>query len=451
MDIIIANLDPGHKYMTSKLLEKRITTLHFPTGLGIVAACLKKAKKDFKVYDSYVDGSTKGFLNTIAKEQPDIVLISGYLGNFGYAFIKDVARGIKAAAKDALIIIGGPITASIPDLLISNTRVDFVVVGEGEITIIELLDAIEKKANPSQVKGLCLRGLSGEAFFTGRRKRINDLDNLSPFPMYDSFNIRAYIDYLQETGRCWEIVTSRGCSHRCRFCKLTFGGKLTFYSCETVIGHMDHVFEKYGIDRFSFVDDNFLNSRNRASAFLDRLENSPRRFKWRFQGRADAISLRMVERMLKVGLFDISFGIESASQKMLSAYGKGLNIKRAADNLAAISGMLDIHASFVIGGPGENWSTIKETARFIRKLKLRRSVIYILTLFPGTALYDEGVQDGLIKDEEEYCMNLGPIYDRPYVNMSELSDRDLLKARDLLVETAAEFGPYFSESQLSST
>jgi len=104
--------------------------------------------------------------------------------------------------------------------------------------------------------------------------------------------------------------------------------------------------------------------------------------------------------------------------------------------------MVAIRATFIVGGPGENWNTVKETVRFIKQLKLNNAGVYILTLYPGTALYDEAIKNSFIRDEEAYCINLGPVYDNFYVNVSDLSDEDLLKARDILTETALEFGTY---------
>jgi len=146
--------------------------------------------------------------------------------------------------------------------------------------------------------------------------------------------------------------------------------------------------------------------------------------------------------MVNVGLYDISFGIESGSQKMLNHYGKNLDIMKTFSTLDTIKSMVRIHATFIVGGPKENWDTIEETKLFIRRLKLNNAGFGILTLFPGTIFYDEAKKNGLINDDDEYCMNLGPVYDRSYVNISDMSDDDLIEARDMLVETAAEFGSY---------
>ncbi|MBT6048944.1 MAG: B12-binding domain-containing radical SAM protein [Candidatus Scalindua sp.] len=441
MDIVLANLFPQEDYMSSEHMDSRITTLHFPMGLGIIAAVLKNAGWPFSTYDSYVNGTTEGFMKMIQQKCPDAVLLSGFLGNYSYKFVKDISLKIKSLNKNTIIIIGGPMASSIPYLLISKTSIDFVVKGEGECTIIELLEAIDINKSPAKVKGIYYKDTPNRVFFTGERERINNLDD-STFPFYSIFPVNAYVNYLNETDRCWEISTSRGCYARCNFCKLTFGQKITSHSYQYIVDHMIYVSERYGVNKFSFVDDNFLNNPNHIDNFVTILKDLPQKFKWRFQGRADKLSPAMVEEMVNVGLYDISFGIESGSQKMLNHYGKNLDIMKTFSTLDTIKSMVRIHATFIVGGPKENWDTIEETKLFIRRLKLNNAGFGILTLFPGTIFYDEAKKNGLINDDDEYCMNLGPVYDRSYVNISDMSDDDLIEARDMLVETAAEFGSY---------
>ncbi|MDO8603571.1 MAG: radical SAM protein [Candidatus Omnitrophota bacterium] len=441
---MIANLKPHFEGYQKRSLVQRFSTLHFPIGLGIIAAVLKEKRWDYDVYDSYVNGTTGGFLKRVEKLLPDVVLLSGFLGNYSYRFCIEIAKKIKKINRNIFIIIGGPMATTIPELLISHTLIDFVVKGEGELTIVELLDVIEKNFIKEQVRSV--RGIyfkeGGKIIFTGERDRMMNL-NAALLPFYEAFPIEKYISYLKNSGRCWEISASRGCYGRCRFCKLTFGKRITCYSPELIIKHMLYVKENYGIERFNFVDDNFLNSPRSIEEFISLLKNKyPGEFKWRFQGRADRISMEMVERMAEVGLFDISFGIESGSQDMLNRYDKNLDIKKAILNLKSIKNLIDIHCTFIVGGPGENWGTVKETERFIRQLKLNNAAINILTLFPGTILYDEAIKSSFIRDEHRYAMNLGAMHVRPYVNISDMSNDDLLKAREMLTETAAGFGDY---------
>lgn len=442
LKIMAANLKSASCDCQDNPWGERFSTLHFPIGLGIIVAVLKEKGWDCIVYDSYVNGTTDDFFEKVKKLLPDVVLLPGILGNYSYSFCIDIAKKIKEINRNIFIIVGGPMATTIPELLISHAPIDFAVMGEGELTIVELLDNIEKQ--PSRIMDNGIKGAyfkkDGKVIFGGERNRIKNLDE-TPFPFYSAFPMEGYISYLKDLGRCWEISASRGCYGRCRFCKLTFGKRITSYSPKLLVEHMLYVKKVYGIEKFNFVDDNFLNSPERIEEFVFLLKNEhPREFKWRFQGRADRIFPEAVEKMREVGLFDISFGIESGSQDMLSRYGKDLDIKKILLNLKAIKRLVDVHCTFIVGGPGETWDTVKETERFIKQLKLSNAGINILRLFPGTVFYDEAVKHGFIQDEHEYAMSLGPVYDRPYVNISDMPDSDLLKAREVLTETARGFG-----------
>lgn len=451
MKILLANLaQPHNNFPRSSLQERLLSALHFPIGLGIIAHILKRIGREFDSYDSYTYGTTEGFFEKVEQGQIDTILLSGFLGNYSYPFFKTLSHQLKALNPSCKIIMGGAMASTIPELLVSRTSIDVAVIGEGERTIVELLNTIENDQDLGEVQGIAFKDDKSNAVITAPRERITHLDS-SSFPYYKAFPVTQYLEYLEKTDRCWEIIASRGCSWRCTFCKRAFSGqKVTSYPPKLILDHMVEVSDKYGINKFSFVDDNFLNSPKKALEFVDVLQKQPYSFQWRFQARADHISPEMIEKLVNVGLFDISFGLESGSQEMLNRYNKRLDIRKAIANLEAIQGMVDIHASLIVGGPGETWNTIKETERLIKRLRLKAS-IGILTPFPGSPVYMQALHDGLIVDEEEYCMNLGPIYVKPYVNVSSLSDDELLKAREILQEASDAFGAYETQKDTSAS
>lgn len=434
MKIILANLIPELNAAQAQKADKnKFRSLNYPLGLGIIANVLKKAGIHFQAIDTYVKDTTAGFVEIVGFEKPDFILMSGFLGNFMYAFLYDLSHQIKKNSPNSRIIIGGPMGSTIPELLVGRCLIDYVVVGEGEKTIIELLRAISG-GDVKTVKGVVFKDDTGKVVFTGDRERIKNLDQDSEFPLYDAFPIQKYIDYLNDTGRCWEISTSRGCYGNCTFCKLTFGNKISSYSNQSIISHMRFVYKRYNVNRFSFVDDNFLNNPGKANEFVDLLMQQDIHFKWRFQGRADRISPEFVKRASTAGLFDISFGIESADPEILKQYGKKLDIGKAFDKLIKIKDMVNINCNFIVGAPGETWESIKKSEAFIKQLKLKTVNAGILMLFPGTALYSDALKKGFIKDEHDYCMNFGHPYDYPYINISNLSDNELIQAKQLLMD-----------------
>ncbi len=439
MKIILANLLPEiNDVQARKANQNKFKSLNFPMGLGIIANVLTKAGFPFQTIDTYVKDTTAQFLEMVTIEKPDCILMSGFLGNFMYGFLLNLSQNIKRRSPNSQIIIGGPIACTIPELLVSRCFIDYAVVGEGEKTIIELLYAIQARDSVRNIKGIVFKDASGEVIFTGDRERIKNLDQDSEFPLYNAFPIQQYIDYLNTTGRCWEISTSRGCYGKCTFCKLTFGSKITSFSNQAIIRHMQFVYERYGINRFSFVDDNFLNNPIKAQEFVDILMGQNINFKWRFQGRADMVSPEFVKRASEVGLFDISFGIESADPTILKVYKKKLDIDKAFSKLMVIKDMIKINCNFIVGAPGETWTTIKKSEQFIKGLKLKNINAGILMLFPGTELYSDALKKGCIKDEHQYCLDFGHPYDYPYINVCELSDEELIQAKQMLIDAAKQ-------------
>ena len=427
MKILLANLAPEPHQNTCAKATKQTATLHFPTGMGIIAQCLKKSGRTFDVIDTYVGSTNIDFIDHIAINRPSILLLSGFVGNYFYGFFKKMTVKIKSVIPSIIIILGGPMATVIPEILIKKTLVDYIVLGEGENTVIELLDVLDHNYNPHSVAGICYAGKDRKPIFTQSRERIPMLD-ASLFPNYDAFPINDYIEYLNKTNRCWELHASRGCVNRCTFCNRIFGNKLSYHNPISVVSHMRNVYLRYGINRFNFVDDNFLNSSDWIDSFLFYLGHESIRFKWRFQGRINAISVPLIERMKSLGLIGVSLGLESGNQRMLNRYNKNISLEHTIFMLSQIIPLIDIHGTFIIGGPDENYETIEDTANFIKRIGLRNINAGILTLFPGSMLYRYAINEGYIVDEEQYCLSLGPVYQKPYVNLSSLPDKVLIEA-----------------------
>jgi len=207
-------------------------------------------------------------------------------------------------------------------------------------------------------------------------------------------------------------------------------------SASCIVKEMEDFSLKYDINRFNFVDDNFLNSEKQVLAFYDALKKSKMEFKWRFQGRADRFTPTLAKKLVEVGLYDVSFGIESGSPIILKEMKKMLNIETARQNLKSLPEELDTHASFIIGMPSESHETIRQTIQFIKSTQIKNVNAGILTIFPGTPLYEQVMVKGVIKDEDDYCNRLGPAYVYPYINLTSYSDDQLLQWRDLVSQAA---------------
>ena len=427
MNVLVANLQWDHGSDSSLTSMQH---LQFPTGLATIAGeiCLNR-KDNLFVIDNYTsDIDENDLFNFIEDNAIDCILLSMFLGNYQYYYLKKFLNQVTKEFPATRVIIGGPLASTVPDLLIRNTTGHteqiIMVLGEGEETIIDLLDCLESESDLSKVRGICYTE-SGKIVLTPERPRIKNLDVQSR-PAYHLFDTEKYVNYVKSENRCWELISSRGCYGSCRYCKLVFGRKITRRSAQSIVDEMTDFFHTYGIERFNFVDDNFLNSERQSYEFIDALAKSDIDFQWRFQGRADRFPLHLTRALIKVGLYDVSFGIESGSPEILQEMNKPLNLERARQNLRALSRELDVHGTFIVGMPGESHETITKTIEFIEDAQLGHATGGILTLFPATALYEMAHKKGFIPDEDRYCENIGPVYVRPYLNLTGYPDEQLV-------------------------
>lgn len=417
---------------TESINSGKFKTLHFPMGLGLILAAVQQNRDDdITVLDNYIPGTSfEEIVKEVEKNTPDDILLSAFLGNYQYGFMKHAIRELKAASPSTNIIMGGPMASCIPELLIDKTPLDIVVYGEGEDTILDLLHHLDEKKDLATCPGLAYRHADGSIIKNKPRVRIKELDKY-PIPAYDLFDTQPYVDYIKKSNRCWEISTSRGCYARCNYCRLTFGNKISFRPFEHVFEEIDHVVTKFGINRFNFVDDNFLNSPRQVLSFVEALKTAKHKIEFRFQGRADRLTRELGAALRDVGCFDVSMGIESGSQTILDNMGKKLDIQKATANIQdVLDEKLQIHATFIVGMPIESHETISDTLAFIKRSGLPYVAAGILTPFPDTGIYDLAKERGLITDDDAYCESLGRTYEIPYINLTEHSNEQLLQWRD---------------------
>lgn len=433
MNLLIANL---HNDLCNNSLYN-MQHLQFPTGLATIAgAIIKKRYDNIYVVDNYVSHLlNEDIFNCIGLNKIDCILMSSYLGNYQYLYLKNIVSELSEKFSNIKIIVGGPLATTIPELLqrnvVAGDRQLICVIGEGEDTVIDLLSCIENNGDLNRVAGISFK-IDGNIVTTRARKRIKSL-TVDNFPSYDLFEMEKYVDYVKTNGRCWEISASRGCYNRCSYCKIVFGNNISFFSTKSIVQEMESVYDNYGISHFNFTDDNFLNSEQQVLQFVNELQYSDIKFSWRFQGRVDKLDPGLVEKMRQVGLFGVSLGIESGSEVIIQEMNKNLDLKQAKTVINHLNDQdITVHASFIVGMPSESPDTIQQTLNFIASAKPINVNAGILTLFPGTALYNHAIKTGIIEDEDSYLCNLGPVYTKPYTNLTKYSDEAVVEWLELI-------------------
>ncbi|MBF0121541.1 MAG: radical SAM protein [Desulfobacterales bacterium] len=390
-------------------------------GLAYIASALIKKEYNVSVLDINGCGYNFDDVENILKDYEfDFVGISGLVTQ--YSYIKKLTCLIKLLHPDKKIIIGGYIGSTVSKLLLTKTLADIVVIGEGEITIVELIKALQENADISTIAGLAFKKNS-EIIFTKPRELIANIDLIS-FPAWDLFQISSFFSNSKE--RAMPILTSRGCPFHCIFCYDSFGKKMRFRSPENIIAEIKELKSKYNITKLHFYDETFTVNRERAKEICNMLIQEDLDIKWECTGRVNCIDEELLEIMKEAGLISILYGIESGSQRVLDEMNKGVTVEQASKAVRLTKKIgINMSTPLMMGSPCESEETIEESIRFFTKENIYGHIVF-QTPYPGAQLWDYALEKGLIKDEEKYIENSGS-FSVLHVNLTDMSDQRLLE------------------------
>lgn len=422
---------------------------HFPTGLGYLAAVLRKEGHEVSVIDAAALKLRKQeLLSRIKQHDFDVFAVGGLITIFNY--LKWLTGEVRKINPNALIISGGSAVSSVPQLFLKKTGVDVGLLYEAESTIIHLLNAIKDKTDFRTISGIAFKDKNGEIIVNPLRERIKDLDEL-PFPAYDLFPMEEYLSFPQQMGllnlskerKAIGILATRGCPWKCTFCHRNFGNTYVMRSPQNIIAEMEMLYNIYGITFFDFKDETLTVNKKHMESFCDLLIEKGHSFKWQAMTRADLVTKELLEKMKKAGCIYINFGLESGSQKMLDSIDKKIKVETMEQTIRWVREIdIELTKSFMIGIPGETKETVQETIDFCRRLDLN-GTFFICTPYPGTILWEKLKADGKIvteEDEARYIEHLATAGDAINLNMnvSGLPDDELLVLRDWATKEIAK-------------
>lgn len=371
---------------------KPIEANYPPLGLGYIASSLRDRlgadKIDFKIICDDYNGAIVNF-------RPDIVGISSVTQNYRRA----LAYARLAKKSDLPVICGGVHITMIPESLSRN--MDVGVIGEGEETICELLEAFIRDGglldvSLSKIKGIIYWSKEGEIIHTQARDWISSLDSL-PLPARDLLTIKNNT----------YIFSSRGCPYRCTFCASSrFWNRVRFFSAGYVVNEILSLVEDYKVKEINFYDDLFCCDLNRIREIIRLLKTQNILGKVSFSGsiRANLVNDETIILLKEMGLKKLGMGLESGSEETLK-YLKGTNIN-VKGNASAIETIrrhgIGVHCSFIIGSPFETKKDILETLDFIKKNNLSGFDVYVLTAFPGTPVWEYAREKGIVSQDMDW-------------------------------------------------
>ena len=418
--------------------DKKDNYVTFPLGLGYIAAVLRERGYQVSVIDLTIEDVNYGDLeNRIKQFNPDIIGISAI--SYEYLQVKELSAYLKRVVPSK-IILGGLLATYNYDLVLNKTDVEICVIGEGELTIIDLL---ENLAFLAEVKGIAYKE-NGNITLNPPRELISDLDAL-PFPAYDLFDIDEYSELLmrdiymshkylpkKKIHRKMTLESGRGCPFACQFCSKCFT-TIRRKSVDRIIEEMKYLQEHYAIDILGFQDELFFFEKNYIYEFCQKIK--PLGVSWYGNARVNTIDRETLELIVKSNCLTIGFGVESGSEKILKNMNKKTSPSQIEETLKNVLEVgLPTTISLILGYPGEDKQSVQDTLDLLKRVGHPGLMFRYITPYPGSALYDYCLENGVIENEEEYMESLGD-GTGPYrfrVNLSNFTDEELI---DLLPET----------------
>ncbi len=404
-------------------------------GVAVISGALREAGIDYDLIDAV---GAENALDRIGRlgtpGEPGVVLLGGMLGAGNYAILKTFCRAVRASHPGYRIFMGGALPSFCPDIVQRHFDLDGIVIGQGQETAADLVRALSEGEPLSDIPGLAFR--QEDDVWVETPPRVYVRSTHLPIPDFSRFDMDGYIAEHHRSGRAWNLVGSKGCYSRCVYCTRS-DKKVSFRSIEAIVEEILTLYEAYGIDRFNFVDDNFLLDARHITAVADAFAALPFRPRFRFQGRLDRLRDEGLAIMTEAGLSGISFGLESGSPRILEEMKKGITVEQMEEGLRLCRERgVPHHGTLILGMPSENEETVEETKMFLDRNGFAGNYrVCFLTLFPGTPLYADALAKNLIPDEDAYCASLNSIYDEIRINMTGYSDDALWRWRRHL-ETA---------------
>lgn len=381
-------------------------------GLLSVAAVIEKQGYSIKYIDSKALGmDVEQCCNESIKYKPRYIGITATTPTINFA--AKVANRLKAEYERTIIIGGAHISGAPVKTMRIFKSFDIGVIREGEMTILELLAALDKGLDLNNVKGIAYR--NGEKIIlTEPRDYIADLNTL-PLPAWHLLPelSKYYQPNYMSTGRLPSnhMITSRGCYGKCIFCdKSVTGGRIRAFDPAYVLEMVDILHNKYGIRDIQINDDSFLSLKKRAHVICDELIKRKWDLTFSCDARVDNIDKDLMVKLKRAGFWQVAFGIESGSQEILDFIKKGITLEQVEKAVALAKEVgIKVKGFFILGHPTETKDTIMQTVNFMLKLDISDFGLTFFTPYPGSPFYEDACKYGQFKEDWDsmggYCVD----------------------------------------------
>mgnify|MGYP001219080291 CR=1 FL=1 len=412
-----------------------------PVGMASVMTYFEKNGYNFTLLDIDVNNLDDADVEKYMKENKFDFVLTGTIVTH-YKWMKWFVSLTKKYQPNSTIIVGNSVASSIPELFLQKTKGDIAVIGEGEISAYEAVEAVRLGKNLSTVQGIAFRNESGDPVINEPRKaaNINDL----PIINWDHFDIDRYIvqpvnhadhDVAPEDMRTMPVITARGCAFKCSFCHYVFwNDPYRNRTPKSVIDEIGQLVEKYDARYINFWDDLSFATAVQMEKFCDKIIESGLKIKWMASVRVDLFSrsnmsyeesLKVAKKMRKAGCYSCGFALESGNQEILEMMNKKIEADAFYYTVKVLrdSGII-CQTTVLFGYPIETKETIKETFDQCLKAGIYPSIGFLMPL-PSTGMYDYAKQNGFITDEDRYLESITERQDIN-INMTKMTNDEIM-------------------------
>lgn len=373
-----------------------------PLGILYISSVIRENAL-VKVIDCGISNiGFKKLKRMISQLKPDVVGVIATSPRIYYAL--KTFEIVKLVDKKIKTIIGGPHASAVPST-INDKNIDFLVKGEGEITVKELIQKLNKPAQYGKIKGIYYKK-NGKIIVNPPRELIKNLDSL-PLPARDLVPINKYPGSIMPI-RLPEVnvIASRGCPFRCCYCfKGTFGVSSRFRDPIKVVDEIELIAKQYGAKTINFFDDEFNMNKEFVNEFADeilRRKLNYLKFKAQFRANKQLIDLDLLKKLKKAGFYLICYGIESGNQRVLDANRRAIKLEevRRAVKLTHKAGIRTL-GFFMMGLLGETLKSAEDTIKFAKSIPLDYAQVTLAMPYPGTEFYNIAKENNWIDIDYE--------------------------------------------------
>jgi radical SAM superfamily enzyme YgiQ (UPF0313 family) len=379
-----------------------------PLGLAYIAGYLESRDIPVRIIDAAAEGlSAEEIAQNIAATGDKIVGVT--LLTTTFSSVARLIREVRRVNNHCLIVVGGPHATALPERTLKEIpEADVVCIGEGEFTMAEITACLDKSALHN-ISGICYRDEKGFVR-SNNRPFIRELDVIPPPARHllPISNYRLTASRVSGNTFCPTIIVARGCPFGCTYCSRTFGRTFRAHSISRIISEIQSLIENFNMRQLNIeadtltVNKKFLH--NLCNAMIDTGFN--RSIRWTCESRVDTVDADSLHLMKRAGCWQISYGVETGSQRLLDLINKGVTLKQVEDafKLTKKAG-ITIRGFFMLGLPTETLKESMDTIAFAKKLDPLWAQFTIAMPYPGTEMFNELERQGKIRTYDWSCYN----------------------------------------------